>query len=240
MQLALKTCTTIVSTMPPTSGDALKTDADRRVLIGRKRRAKTRARILSAAFDIFGEEGGLHARIEEISDRAHVTRATFYAHFKGIADLREALTTEVTHDFLSAVRDAINEIHDPRERASVAIRYYLARVREDARWGWSMINLSASGVIFGVATHGQAQVTVKEGIAAGVFRVPSQEIGRDLVLGTTLAAMSSLLNPPRAQSFESEVAMTILIGLGVAPNVAEEISARPLPQLRPCTTHFQT
>jgi len=71
--------------------------------LGKIRRAKTRAKIIAAAFELFGEEEGLYARIEDVSQRAGITRATFYDHFSGMSELRDAVTDEVTHDFLTAV-----------------------------------------------------------------------------------------------------------------------------------------
>ena len=87
-------------------------DPERRVEIGRERRARTRAKIVAAAFDVFGDEKGLYARIEDVADKAGVTRATFYNHFTGMAELREALTFEVTHDFLNAVTKTISQMPD--------------------------------------------------------------------------------------------------------------------------------
>ena len=86
---------------------------------------RTRANILSAAFDIFGEEQGLFARIEDIATAAGITRATFYNHFSGMGELREALSYEVTHDFLAAVTHTISRLPDARKRAAVAVRFCL-------------------------------------------------------------------------------------------------------------------
>ncbi|WP_404710153.1 TetR/AcrR family transcriptional regulator [Sphingomonas sp. MMS24-J13] len=148
-------------------------DPERRAEIGRERRALTRAKIVAAAFDVFGDADGLYAPIEAVADRAGVTRATFYNHFAGMAELRAALTWEVTHDFLLAVTDAIAQMPDARDRSASAVRFYLRRTRIDRRWGWSMINLSAAGLIFGAETFRQAEQTVREGVEDGVFPLSS-------------------------------------------------------------------
>ncbi|NBC38131.1 TetR family transcriptional regulator [Novosphingobium sp. FSY-8] len=207
-------------------------ERERRQAVGRLRRARTRARILAAAFDLFGSDSGLYARIEEIAQRAGITRATFYDHFTGMAELREALAVEVTHDFLIAVRDALSTLPDPRERAAAAIRFYLHRVRAAPRWGWSMVNLSASGVIFGAETHGEAEHTVQEGMAAGMLHLPHSALGRDLILGATLAAMGTMLRERVAPDYPEQIVVPVLCGLGVARDAAQAIAARPLPPLR--------
>jgi AcrR family transcriptional regulator len=206
-------------------------DPERRAEIGRERRMLTRAKIVAAAFDVFGDADGLYAPIETVADKAGVTRATFYNHFAGMAELRDALTWEVTHDFLQAVTGAISQMPDARDRSACAVRFYLRRARTDKRWGWSMINLSAAGLIFGAETFHQAEQTVREGVEDGVFPLPSVELGRDLLLGTTLAAMGAIVRGGAADDYPETVALYILSGLGVSPDAARRCAQQPLPSL---------
>lgn len=206
-------------------------DPSRRAEIGAQRRAKTRARIVAAAFEIFGEEHGLLARIEDVVDKAGVTRATFYNHFNGMAELREALTEEVTHDFLVSVTDTISPMADARHRASIAVRFYLHRARSDRRWGWSMLNMSASGQIFGSETYRQAEATIAEGMADGVFPILCSKIGRDMLLGSTLAAVGSLIREEQPDNYPEGIAAYILHALRVPFEEAQAIAAMPLPEL---------
>ncbi len=219
---------------PANGGEQLprkQVDPGRRAEIGKERRARTRARIIAAAFEIFGEENGLYARIEDVVDKAGVTRATFYNHFSGMVELREALAHEVTHDFLSAVTRTISSMPDARDRASVAVRFYLHRAREDRRWAWSMLNMSASGLIFGAETHRQAGETVGEGIDEGVFPIGSRVMGRDLLLGSTLAAMGSIVREKMPRNYPEVIAGYILHALRVPFDEAREIAHKPLPKL---------
>ncbi len=217
-----------------------KIDQNRRIEIGRARRARTRAKILAAAFEIFGDEAGLFVRVEDIANHAGITRPTFYSQFTGLAELREALTYELTHDFLSDVTRTISLLDDPRERASAAVRHYLSRVREDRKWGWSMVNLSANGVIFGAETHRQAEITIVQGMEAGLLSVGSSAVGRDLVLGSTLAAIATMVRGEVAGDYPEQIALGILQALGIAPEAAREIAMRPLPELAPAPASLQT
>lgn len=208
-------------------------DKDRRLEIGRARRAKTRANIVAAAFEIFGDEAGLFARVEDIANHAGITRPTFYSQFAGLAELRAALSYELTHDFLAAVTYTASLLEDPRERASAAVRFYLQRVRDTPKWGWSMVNLSANGIIFGVETHRQAEITIVEGMAAGLLSVSSSAVGRDLVLGSTLAAIATMVRADVPADYPELIARGILQGLGIMPDAAREIAGRSLPTLLP-------
>lgn len=207
-------------------------DPDRRAEIGRERRIRTRAKIVAAAFEVFGDEAGLYARIEDVAEKAGVTRATFYNHFTGMAELREALTVEVTHAFLEAVTEAISQLPDARNRSACAVRFYLRRASTDTRWAWSMINMSAAGTIFGAETFRQAEQTLREGVAEGVFVLPSVELGRDLLLGTTLAAMASIVRGGMPDDYPEVVAGRILFGLGVPFGDAMTCAQAPLPPFK--------
>ena len=206
-------------------------DPARRAAIGRDRRARTRAKIIAAAFEVFGSPDGLFARIEDVVELAGVTRATFYNHFAGMSELREALTHEVTHDFLLSVTRTIGQLPDPRTRSAAAVRFYLDRARGDKRWGWSMLNMSASSLIFGAETYAQAERTVAEGIAAGDFPIKSAALGRDVLLGATLAAMGSLVREAMPDDYPRIVAGHILVALGVPFEEARRIAHLPLPEL---------
>jgi len=208
-----------------------KIDLERRAEIGRERRARTRAKIIDAAFRIFGDENGLLARIEDIASAAGVTRATFYNHFSGMPELREAISYELTHDFLSAVNNTTRRLADPRERATTAIRFYLERARRDRQWAWSIVNISANGIIFGAETYRQAEQTVIEGVEAGRLRIRSSAVGRDIVLGTCLAAMGTMLRQATDDDYPELMAGHILMGMGVPFDEAKEIANRPMPEL---------
>ena len=213
---------------PATAPRKRKVDGERRAEIGRARRARTRAHILAVTFDLFGRENGLFCRVEEICAAAGVTRQTFYNHFNGMDELREALSYEVAHDFLMAVIREIEKLPDVAERAATAIRFYLRRGRQDPRWAWSMVNISACGIIFGAETFRQAQRTVEEGVAAGVFTVANVGLGRDLVLGATLAALGSQLREATPDEYPSHIAQMVLVALGVDVAAATERAKRPL------------
>ena len=205
--------------------------ADGRARGGQQRRARTRAAIIAAAFDKFGDENGLFVSIEEIVEAAGVTRATFYNHFAGMAELREAVAHEVTHEFLRAVTEVLNGVPDARQRAAAGVRFYVRRARRDPRWGWSMLNVSASGLLFGRETYRRAERTVARGMKEGVWLVPSSEIGRDILLGTTIAAMGSVLRSELPEDFPEEIAAFALCGLGVEREEAFRFANMPLPPL---------
>ncbi|MDF0546639.1 TetR/AcrR family transcriptional regulator [Sphingobium sp. H39-3-25] len=206
-------------------------DVERRAQIGAEKRARTRRVVLDAAFALLGRERGLMTRIEEILDVADISRGTFYNYFDSMEELFDALQYDLNHDFNTVVLQRINDMPFAAERAGFAIRYYLQRAREDSKWAWAMVHISAGGIIFGAETYRQAQITVEEGIAAGEFELTGPNSGRDILLGTTLAAMVTQLRNPPSDTYPASVARHVLRGMGVPKDRVEEIIHRPLPEL---------
>lgn len=206
-------------------------DVRRRAEIGKERRARTRARIQTAAFELLGRVDGLYTSIEEICRAADVSRGTFYNYFTSTQELFESLAYELSHDFLNAVLEITNEMPEAEERTAAAVRLYLRRAALDHQWGWGMVNISINGVVFGAETYAQARRTIDEGIRSGAFNVANADLGRDICLGTTLACMMTLLRKKQRASYPTEVAQSILLSLGVPDAVAAEVVARRLPSL---------
>jgi uncharacterized protein YoaH (UPF0181 family) len=86
-------------------------------------------------------------------------------------------------------------------------------------------------VIFGAETFSEAELTVVEGIQAGLLTVPCSAIGRDSILGTTIAAIASMLREDHGPDYPVLIVQSILMSLGVSRTDAIEISGRPLPVL---------
>lgn len=200
----------------------------RRAEIGLEKRARTRQAVLKAAFELLGRERGLTTRIEEIISVAEVSRGTFYNYFTGMEDVFDALQYELNHQFNQSVITLVSKVPEAAERAGAAIRYYLGRARQDPKWGWAMVNISAGGIIFGAETYAQAQLTVEEGISSGEFELTAPNSGRDMLLGTTLAAMVTQLRTHQPEGYAAAVARHVLRGMGVAPEKVEKIIKRPL------------
>lgn len=206
-------------------------DVNRRAEIGRERRARTRASIHRAAFGLLGRENGLYTTIDEVCTAASISRGTFYNYFGSTRELFERLSYELSHDFLTAVLREMNRMPEAAERASMAVRLYLERAAQDPAWGWSMVNISTGGPLFGAETHAQALRTIKEGLESGEFNVASAEIGRAVCLGTVLASMIIELREPQKKSFPGKIARSILVALGVEPERAARIVRRKLPEI---------
>ncbi|WP_037230578.1 TetR/AcrR family transcriptional regulator [Roseobacter sp. GAI101] len=212
------------------------TNRERRAQIGATRRAKSRNRLLTAAFECFGREHGRIVRIEDICKAASVARGTFYNHFDDLEQLRYHLLEEMTGEFDRAVHHMFGLLENAAEQSAVAIRYYLHAAAKNPAWGWAMIHASAPGHTFGEMVWHNSLVTIRRGLDEGLFHISTAEIGRDILMGTVSAAMVSITRGGTPARYPEEVSAHILMSFGMPADVARALSNRPLPAL-PAIAH---
>jgi AcrR family transcriptional regulator len=100
-----------------------------------RRGAKTRARLVHAAKEIFERDGFLDARITDISKHAGVSHGAYYHYFTSKEQLFREVA-EIQEERLTAPHDdpelAPSRDDSPMERIRKANRRYLLRYREEA------------------------------------------------------------------------------------------------------------
>ena len=195
------------------------------------KRERTRKKILEAAFGLLGNENGLTVRIEEVCAAARISRGTFYNYFTSLEQLFEVLAIELSHDLNHALVATWDETQSHAEGSNAAIQHYLCYAQRDPAWAWAMVHLSAFGPSFGADAWEACYRAIAKGIEAGEFDVPNATVGRDLMTGTVLAAVRTMLRSGSDSSQPRIVAFHLLRAFGVPDARAREIADRPLPDI---------
>src|SRR5688500_11342531 len=206
-------------------------DNVRRAEIGAERRSRTRAALLNAALELFGQAHGRATRIEDVCARARVARGTFHNHFTAIEALLERVSDELTRHCADAVRAAFEAMDSPVDRTCAAIRYYLHGAIQHPRWGWGMVNSGVRTILFGERVARRAQATIQEGIDSGDFSIESAVVGRDILLGAGLSGTLSLLTGAMPADYPEKVARQLLLSLGTPKTLAVSLTRKPLRDL---------
>jgi AcrR family transcriptional regulator len=97
--------------------------------------AKTRARLVQAAKEIFEENGFLEARISDISERAGLSHGSFYHYFDSKEEIFREVAIEIEDELSEAVDTVIldpSSTASPRARLREAIRQFLHDYRREA------------------------------------------------------------------------------------------------------------
>ncbi|WP_422615769.1 TetR/AcrR family transcriptional regulator [Nocardia jejuensis] len=99
----------------------------------KRRRADTRQRLLTAAFDAFADDGFGRTTVEQICDRAGFTRGAFYSNFSSLEELFLAMWEQRSASMLEQVTALL--VTEPSvPDAQLAVEHVLAAVPVDDKW----------------------------------------------------------------------------------------------------------
>ena len=99
---------------------------------GRLPRKARREQLLSVALDVFVEQGYHSASMDEISDRAGVSKPVLYQHFPGKLDLYLALLESSADTVVESVRKALASTQDNKRRVQAAMANWYDYVSDES------------------------------------------------------------------------------------------------------------
>ncbi len=97
---------------------------------GRLPRSARRAQLLEVALEVFVEQGYHAASMDEIAERAGVSKPVVYQHFPGKLDLYLALIQSSCDEVVSGVRGALASTTDNRRRVRATIDLWFTYVAD--------------------------------------------------------------------------------------------------------------
>jgi AcrR family transcriptional regulator len=205
---------------------------DHRTRVAADRREKMRARLIESAMLVFARRGAEGSVIDEVISVAEVSRGTFYHYFRTNEELLAAVATEVGNQLLQIVDPVIRDLPDPAARVACGLRLTLMVARAHP-------HLAAFLVRGGPAALGEQSLAsrylardIAIGMAAGQFTVADSRLAFDLVIGAALAAFHTLQAAAVSASYPQDMALAVLLALGVPKAAAAKAAAWPLPPLQ--------
>jgi AcrR family transcriptional regulator len=102
--------------------------SDARPRSNRLPRHERRRQLLDAALEVFVSQGYHAAAMDEIAERAGVSKPVLYQHFPGKLELYIALLDESVDTLLETVRDALRSDADPKQRVAATFGAYFEYV----------------------------------------------------------------------------------------------------------------
>lgn len=157
-------------------------------------RSERRAQLLDAAQAVFVAHGYHAAAMDDIADRAGVSKPVLYQHFPGKLELYLALLDTHCETLESLVREALHQPTDETNRSKVEATigaYFDFVTREDA--AFRMVFESDLTSVPQVRTRLDAlEMTCAEAIAEEITADSGLDEERALLLATALAGMSQV------------------------------------------------
>ena len=104
------------------------TDAEERPRTGRMPRSARRAQLLESALDVFVAQGYHAAAMDDIAERAGVSKPVLYQHFPSKLELYLALLDNACDQVIEGVRDALASTNVNKERVAATTEAFYAYV----------------------------------------------------------------------------------------------------------------
>lgn len=102
---------------------------------GRLPRRERRAQLLESALEVFVAHGYHNAAMDEIADRAGVSKPVLYQHFPGKLELYLALLERSCTEIIEKITTALESTHDNKLRVAAAINGFYEYVASPAGAG---------------------------------------------------------------------------------------------------------
>lgn len=200
-----------------------------------RRKARTRAALVSAARGLLTSRDPAEVSIQEITDAADVGFGTFYNHFTSKQDLFDAAVEEVIEEHGAMLDKVTADLHDPAE-------VFAASVRITARFPKTHPELAKI-----IDRTGPRYLTSSSGLAPRALRDLQRagDAGRlsfddpELAIACTGGALLGVLHlglavedPAVIDRVADGLAVNLLRMFGLSQHDAREVAGRPLPPAR--------
>jgi len=218
--------TTTATPVPPSRpDDDAGVPEDFRVRVAGERRARMRARLVSATVDAhLARSPGDSPVIDDVIRLAGVSRGTFYKYFESLEEIVSEIGQQLGEEMLVAYQALFGGQDNPAVRVAGGPLLALSRAAlEPARAAFT----SRMDVIKYMAREDLHGIAVKdcllEGRQRGVLSFDSIDAALDLAVGATVEGTRRVLHHQRFdEAYFCELAALILRGLGMTPDSARQ------------------
>lgn len=196
-----------------------------------RRRARSRAALISAAREIMSVKGVDATTIADITEAADLGFGTFYNHFKSKEEIVDVAMADMVEQMGDQIDELIAPIKDPFFAQIVAWHQVVERAIEDPVWGWFVLRSSKTLNMMNEGLMSRFRRDVKAAVAAGKFKVNDLDVVANLIGAGVLALINGRLSGVLGDDQVREGLALLVTHLGITPDKARKIAAQPIPTL---------
>lgn len=203
-----------------------------RTRVAISRRNKTKARLVESAVLVFAEKGLGASVIEDVIERADVSRGTFYNYFSSNNELLAEAARQLENEIIDIIEANVVELTDPAERIATGTRLFIETARQYPILAQFMTSVGFPTIGPGNIINDYVPVHLNLGIQNGQFSSIAKETGLDIIRGGVAAGLHRMKNYTITDDYADRLVTSILMGLGMKQNVAQQLTSLPLPKLQ--------
>jgi AcrR family transcriptional regulator len=194
-----------------------------------RKRERTHAQLVDAALRVIARKDAAALSILELAHEALVSHGTVYNYFRTREEIVDAVALRLADDLAEQQSRMFAGLEGGAVHLTLAVRSFILRAAEDRAWGLVFLRVSAAAARLGHSVTRRTLGNLRRGLKAGTFHYESEAAALDLVFGTTLAGMRTVLDGRAGPGHDRAIAHTVLRGLGTKDPEAERLVAHPFP-----------
>ena len=204
-------------------------DPIRRAEIGREKRARTRAQLVSAAHALFARQAVESVTVDEVVKEAGVAKGTFYTHFDDL----QALTTAVADELIQSIDDLLQpgrlSLSEPASRIAFGCCSFIDKALTDPGWANVLVRMATAAPRGGEIARRHLFEDLSE-LSKGLSGSISPSLSLEIVVGIMIQLLGVFAGGKLSWSDREPAIAAILRAIGVDARQAKSALARlPLP-----------
>jgi AcrR family transcriptional regulator len=199
-----------------------------RTRVGREKRARTRARILAAAFGLFDELGIDNVTIDHVRDAAGLSRGSFYNYFSTYEDMLKEMAAQIGAVLNKEQSFYFDALSDPAERICRNVQYAIQRLSSDPSCSGVLVRVTPLTGSLTEHMRRHADEDMDRAVAAKAIDVPSAAVAMDLGYGLVVMLIRRGMTVGLAEGDVAAAGLMLMRAYGVPEARARAISQRPL------------
>ena len=198
----------------------------RRAEIGREKRARTRAELVTAANSLFAKQAVELVTVDDVVREAGVAKGTFYVHFDGLDALTAAVAEDLVQSFDEVLQADRLSLADPVLRIAFGCSSFIDKALNDPRWASLVARMVAADPKGGELLFRRLFQDLQQFSKSLPGSGESADLNLEIVVGIMLQLMRAL-GQGRLSSLDPEVPVSaILRAIGLNARQVKSVLAR--------------
>lgn len=184
--------------------------------------------LLLSASDLAKDTAIENIEIEDLVNKAEVSRSTFYKIFGSVDSLFKRLGQKLANEITIYALSHISLIPDLRIRVCIKTKRALHFVNNAPFLASLLLKEEWPSSDPSHMMYKDIEKDLLEGIKQGCFSDVPPSIGVNLILGCLRGAVKDILEKQQPEEYINQIAYQILISLGVDQKTADAVSKSPI------------
>lgn len=204
---------------------------DHRIRVAASRREEMQNTLIFSVLALSSQKSIHEIDVDDVIQYAHVSRGSFYKYFPSVQASVLALASQLTHELTTEIEAITHQIPDTATRLVATAKLTMRYLVKVPLLGNFLIQLPwpSQNPDTNVFKHSSADVEL--GIKEGVFTKMPASIGCNLLVGSLIGGVHTMLGKPASTGYENKVFYQVLMGLGLDSQKADDLLKIPMPTL---------